>query len=163
MILESLQNQVPFTHLLIEANSIDDASIPHLVALCKRKVPDHLQELHLIHAKIMWRATLELLGSINRQNSLRRLSLVNSNLNAYSMRFLIELVKNSKSLISLNISWNSLLSEQMMPLLETLSTNRRLQDVNLSWNNIQEARCSDTEREQILLYLGKMIKHNKSL
>lgn len=43
-------------NLTIEGNSntVDEGAIEQIATILKRKVPDHLQELHLIHIKTMW-------------------------------------------------------------------------------------------------------------
>jgi len=136
--------------------------------MLKRKVPDHLQELHLIHTKAVWRATDDLVRHMRQKNYLRKLSLVEAGLNDFSLVNLCEVVRTQKTLVSLDVSWNQLMPNQMRPLLEILQKNRRLTDLNLSWNNIMEANSADEQgfarhNEDIILMLGKIIKHSKTM
>ena len=117
---------MPFTHLIVEGNNINEQAIDVLLHLVKRKIPDNMQELHFIHAKCVWRATNELLKQMKGRNYLRKLSLVEAGLNEFSLKPLTEMVAKQKTLIYLDISWNGLMAEQMKPLLVVLSKNRRL-------------------------------------
>ena len=56
-------------------------------------MPDHLQELHLIHTKAVWRATDDLVKAMRQRNYLRKLSLVEAGLNDFSMANLCRIVQ----------------------------------------------------------------------
>ena len=51
LILDGLDNQVTFKFLAIQSNQIDMACVKHILNLLKRRVPNHMDELHLIYAK----------------------------------------------------------------------------------------------------------------
>lgn len=77
---------------------MDSKAVEQISALLKRRVPNNLQELHLLHAKCVWRATDELVRSMRSRNYLRKLSLVEAGLNDFSMEHVCEVVRTQKSL-----------------------------------------------------------------
>ena len=125
LILHGLTKQVPFKALVIQNNQFDQMCAEEIQALLKRKMPEQLEELHLIHAKCSWKATHDLCQHL-RRNYLRKLSLVSAGLNDQSLQQLAQVVKSSKTLVSLDLSWNTLTPGQIKPMLQVLSANRRL-------------------------------------
>lgn len=85
-------------NLTIQGSAINEKTVEQISNMLKRKVPDHLQELHFLHAKAVWRATDELLRNMRVRNYLRKLSLVEAGLNDFSMVHLCEVIKTSKTL-----------------------------------------------------------------
>ena len=116
-ICEGLCYQKEIFNLTVQGNSLNENTVEHISKLLKRKVPDNLQELHLIHVKCVWSATDALIRSIRQRNYLRKLSLIEAGLNDFSLLHLCEVVRTQKTLMSLDISWNQLMPTQMKPLL----------------------------------------------
>ena len=56
-ICEGLSYQRHLHVLAIQDNEVNEQTADAIIPMLKRRVPDHLQELHLIHAKCVWRAT----------------------------------------------------------------------------------------------------------
>ena len=162
LILHGLTKQLPFKALVVQNNQFDQACAEEVHTLLKRKMPDQLEELHLVHAKCDWNATRDLCQHL-RRNYLRKLSLVSAGLNDQSLQQLAHVVKSSKSLVSLDLSWNTLTPGQLKPMLQVLSTNRRLQSLNLAWNNISEPKATEKEQLHVIHMIGKMIKHNRAM
>ena len=77
----------------MQGNTIEQASVAHIVELLKRRIPDNLSELHLMHAKFNWKATEDLLRGMRQRNYLRKLSLVSASLNDYSLQNLCDVVR----------------------------------------------------------------------
>ena len=92
-IVEGLNYQKEIINLTVQGSTMNEQSAEQLVNLFKRRVPDNLQELHLIHAKCVWRATADLCKGMRQRNALRKLSLVESGLNNFSMVHLCEVVR----------------------------------------------------------------------
>ena len=82
-----------FKYLAIQSNQIDVACMEHILHLLKRRLPNQLEELHLIYAKCQWQATHALVQRMKGGNSLRKLSLVDAGLNELSMNELSEVIK----------------------------------------------------------------------
>ena len=164
--MEGFSTQEELHNLTVQGNAVNENTVEQIAVMLKRKMPEHLQELHLIHAKVVWRATDDLLRQIRQRSYLRKLSLVEAGLNDFSLVNLCEVVRTQKTLQSLDISWNSLMPAQIKPLIEILQKNRRLTNLNLSWNSIMEVGKEDDESyiaysKEVSVMLGKMIKHSK--
>ena len=86
-------------------------------------MPNNLSELRIVNCKISTQASALLLEGL-LPTSIRRLSLVEANLNQDNFHHLIELLEESKSLCDLDISWNSLSAKLLSELFEILSSNR---------------------------------------
>ena len=165
-ILNGLNYQHPFKSLIVSGSTFDEECSEQVLQLLKRKMPENLEELHLHHAKCNVKATNLLVKNMCGRNYLRKLSLVSAGLTGESFKALIQVVKTSKMLISLDISWNQLLPEHFQELLPILYRNKKLTNINLSWNNIIDVNptlnpAHEKNEENVLLYLGKIIKLNK--
>lgn len=92
-IIEGITQQKRIEVLMISGNAVNETSIQHIGTLLKNRVPDQLQELHFIHAKVVWRATEMLLKQLRQKNCIRKLSLVDAGINDYSMKNLCEFIR----------------------------------------------------------------------
>lgn len=61
IILDGFTYQSQLVNLTIQGNSVDEMTVERIGTMLKRKVPDNLQELHLIHMRASWHITEELL------------------------------------------------------------------------------------------------------
>lgn len=75
-------------------------------------MPNNLSELRIVNCRITTEASAQLLEGL-KPTSIRRLSLIEANLNQDNFYHLIELLEESKSLCDLDISWNSLSTKLM--------------------------------------------------
>ena len=162
-ILTGVNNQLPFKSLTITGNNFNEACAELVLQLLKRKIPENLEELHLIYAKCVWRATDLLVKNMTGKNYLRKLSLVSVGFNEESFYALIEVVKKTKTLTYLDISWNQLVPAHFQELLPIIYKNKRLMNINLSWNSIIDTTPSEETEEFVLYYLEKIIKQNKAM
>ena len=115
-----------FKTLTIQDNDLDLNCVAQLTQLTKRRLPEHLDALCLLDCRIAWQNTEKLVKDLN-PNFLRTLSLVNVNLNEFSLDAVYSLVQKNKRLVNLDISANHLAPRQMRSFIESVSKNRRLQ------------------------------------
>lgn len=89
------------------------------------------------------------------------------------MEMLCEIIQRAKNLVELDISWNELRPCDMFELIETLGKNRKLTNINLGWNGLiaspnpiaeeKDKKEQEKKQQEIMLNLGKLIKHSHKL
>lgn len=134
-LFEGAASLTRFKSLIVRNNGIGLLSFQSLAPCLHKRQPYHLSELCLINCKMASAEARALMDHLLCSN-LRRLSLVDANLDEESMKAIVELVARSRCLIELDISWNSLRPVCFAELFEVLRDNRRLVSLNLSWNQI---------------------------
>lgn len=97
-----------FKSLTIHENELDTHCITAIAQLAQRRLPDHLDQLHIIQCKIGWRETEQLLEQL-RSCQLSQLSLVSVQLSEQCIPHLEHVIDKAKRLVYLDISWNKLL------------------------------------------------------
>ena len=165
--MEGVSKQLCLKSFIYKRNEIGSESVDFILRSAKVKIPNNMSELRIVNCKISAADTAALLEGL-RTTQLRRLSLVQANLNQDNLHHLLKMLTSLESLCDLDISWNSLSSRCMSKLLKVLSKNRLLQNLDISWNNIQEVNhvknenLSEVEQETVR-YLGRFIKKNPNL
>jgi len=89
--LEGLQEQSNFKAFTYKKNSLNEKSVRQIVKLLCREMPFNLDELRIINCTISPYATQLLLEDVP-ETSLRRLSLVKTQMNSQMFRMILELI-----------------------------------------------------------------------
>lgn len=132
-ILEGIQKLQDFKKIIYKYNVFEGMSLHNLIPLFQRKIPNHLEELRIENCKMSQEVTLNLIESIAEKSYLKKLGLVNVNINEEAFAILTEYITES-TLTELDISWGNVSYISMSYFLEVLSDNKKIQFVNLAWN-----------------------------
>jgi Ran GTPase-activating protein (RanGAP) involved in mRNA processing and transport len=146
IILDGLSKQSQLRYVMWKRNQISTQSANILAKMVTFKQPKNLKELKIISCKISDTLLDSFLSKIS-DSSLRRLALVDLNLNKKQLDSISALVSNSNQLVELDISWNKVDPKSMGKLFEGLKVNRYLEILNLSWNRIQHGKKELTEED----------------
>ena len=79
-----------------------------------------------------------LLTNLIERSYLRKLSLVEANLNEETMPVLCEFIQTNRCIEAIDISWNKMRPRAFEQFLELLRDNRKLKFINISWNQLVE-------------------------
>ena len=167
VILSGLLHQELLKTFVCKGNVIGSDSAHYLSKCSRRKAPQNLNEFRLIQCKIL-SGTLDDIMCTLASSHVRKLALVDININDGNLSHILKLVAESRYLVELDISWNSLSPGSLSRFLEVLSKNRSLKNLNLSGNNIQASNTKESQEMtegdlQRWKSLGSFIKHNRSL
>ncbi|CDW89852.1 UNKNOWN [Stylonychia lemnae] len=135
--LEGLNYVTDLKSIIYKSNEFGSKSLKMLKPLIAKSLPYHLEELRIINCKISSTTTDELLNCLYDRCFLRKLALVNANLQESGMKTLINYLQESR-LTDLDISWNGLKPQSMVEFIQVIGLNRQLSYLNISWNSMLE-------------------------
>lgn len=104
-ILEGVALVRDFKAIIYKRNEVSSDSISKLQPIFAKRVPFHLQELHIVDCKIGCAQIEELLSLMIEDCSIRSFSLVNVKHSEASFDKLCEYVESPSRLQELNVSW----------------------------------------------------------
>ncbi len=73
---------------------------------------------------------------LEERNYIKRLALVNAQINDSNLKKIIPFIKSSRYLIELDLSWNTFRNKNLIEFFDAIGDNKQLQSLNISWNNL---------------------------
>jgi len=117
-VIEGLATQEFTKSITLILNEFGEKSLASLIPILQRKKPKNLEELRLIYCKTNSSVITSLIEEMSEEQCfLKKLSLVNMQLNDNSFRHLQNLIENNRNLKEIDISSNSLKKAGMLKLL----------------------------------------------
>ena len=134
VLFQGLQNLFQLKSVTLRHVSLGAQFVEQLKGIFAKFFPNNVDELRIENCKITKEDSIELCRALNGECYLKKLSLVQANLDEECILELSYYVENNRYIQDLDISKNQLRSIHMLPLIRVLTDNKRLKYLNLSWN-----------------------------